>query len=151
MTVQTSAGCKIYIGTAETIASPDDYLEIGEVVNYSEFGRVYTQIKHDSIGTRGTRKFKGTYDDGSLTLQLGRDPADTGQAAAIVARDSDDDYNFKVTLNDDVGANNVPTTFTFLAKVMSYTTNIGGPNQVVGATMMIDIKSGSIAEVAAHA
>lgn len=151
MTVQTSAGCKIYIGTSEATASPDDWLEIGEVTNFSEFGRVYTEIKHDSIGTRGTRKFKGSYDDGNITLQLGRDPSDVGQAAAITARDSDDDYNIKLELNDDVGSNTVPTTFTFLAKVMSYTTNIGGPNQVVGATLALAIKSGSITEVAAHA
>lgn len=148
MTVQTSAGCKIYIGTAETTPSPDDYLEIGEVTNFSEFGRVYQEIRHDAIGTRGTRKFKGTYDDGNITLQLGRDPSDVGQAAAILARDDDEDYNFKITLNDE-GVLGNPTTFTFKAKVMSYTTNIGGPNQVVGATMMLGIKSGSIDETAA--
>lgn len=149
MAVQTSAGCKIYIGTTESTPSPDDYLEIGEVTNFSEFGRVYQLITHQSIGERGDRKFKGSYNDGEITLQLGRDPSDTGQAAAITARDSDEDYNFKIELNDDTVALPTPTTFEFKGKVMSYTANIGGPNQVVGATLMIAIKSGSITETAA--
>ena len=149
MAVQTSAGCKIYIGTSEATASPDDWLEIGEVTNFSEFGRVYQLITHQSVNERGDRKFKGSYNDGDITLQLGRDPSDTGQAAAIAARDSDDDYWFKVTLNDDSVSVTTPTTFTFQGKVMSYTVNIGGPNQVVGASMQIAITSGTITETAA--
>lgn len=150
MAVQTSAGCKIYIGTTEATASPDDWLEIGEVTNFSEFGRVYQLITHQSIGERGDRKFKGSYNDGEISLQLGRDPSDAGQAAAITARDADSDYWFKVELNDDTAALTTPTTFTFQGKVMSYTANIGGPNQVVGASIQIAITSGTITETAAN-
>ena len=146
MAISTAAGCKIYIGTTEAVSSPDDLLEIGEVTNFSEFGRVYQLITHQSIGTRGDRKYKGSYNDGAITLQLGRDTSDTGQAACIVARDADEDYNFKIMLNDDTVASPTPTIFQFMGKVMSYTVNIGSANQIIGATMMIEIKSGSITE-----
>lgn len=150
MAIGPTAGSKIYIGTAESIASPDDYLEIGEVSDLGSFGRVYTQIKAQTIGTRGDRKYKGTYDDGAMAIKVLRSSSDTGQAAAIVARDSDSDYNFKLTLNDAAeGGFTVNTAFYFKAKVMSYTVETGGPNTVVMATINLDLKSGSITEVAA--
>ncbi len=147
MAVSTAAGAKLYIGTAETLPSPDDYLEVGEITNMGEFGRVYNEIKYNALGNRGTLKFKGSYDDGQLSLDLGRAPSDVGQAAMVVALDSDSDYNFKVTLNDAVTT--TPTTFYFKAKVLSYTTNVGSVDQVVASKAMVSIKSGSITEVAA--
>jgi len=150
MAIGPTAGSTISIGTSETVASPDDYILIGEVSDFGAFGRVYQEIKVDTVGTRGTRKFKGTYDDGNVTLKVVRDPSDVGQAAAIVARDSDADYNFKIALNDDeTGGFSNPTTVTFKAKVMSYTLEMGGPNSVVMATIALAIKSGTIAETAA--
>lgn len=233
MTVQTNAGSKLYIGTTSANAATDTYVEVGEIVSFGDFGRVYNEIKFDTVNTRGTRKFKGTFDDGSMAMSLGRDPSDVGQAAIIAARDSDDDYNFKVSLNDapatetatvtitiaapgvvswtahgltvgeavkftttgalptgltagttyyvktatdadsftvaaTAGGSEITTTgtqsgvhtgtdipsdtsFTFQAKVMSYTVKIGGVNTVVGADCMLSIQSGSIVEVAAAA
>lgn len=150
MGISVTSGAKVYIGTSETIVSPDDYLEIGEINDLGSFGRTYNKIEAHSLGTRGIRKYKGSYDDGALTLKLNRDSADTGQAAAIVARDNDNDYNFKVTLNDAApnGLTN-NTTITFKGKVMSYTVDGGGDDSVVGSTLVVEIKSGTIAEVAA--
>jgi hypothetical protein len=104
MAVHTSAGSKIYIGTTATALLTDTFTEIGEVVNIGDFGRVYSEIKFDTLGVRGTRKFKGTYDDGNLAMQLGRDPSDAGQAMVIAARDADFDYNFKIVDNDVVAS-----------------------------------------------
>jgi hypothetical protein len=150
MAIGPTAGSKLYIGTSESIASPDDYLEIGEITDLGSFGRVYTQIKAQTIGTRGDRKYKGTYDDGTLAVKVLRTSSDTGQAAALVARDSDSDYNFKLVLNDAAeGGFATNTTVYFKAKVMSYTLETGGPNTVVAATINLDLKSGSTVEVAA--
>ncbi|UYW25657.1 hypothetical protein OKC48_20645 [Methylorubrum extorquens] len=152
MTVQTSAGCALLIGTTSANAASDTYLPVGEITNIPEFGRVYQEITHNSVGDRSTKKFKGSYNEGSITITLGRDISDAGQAAMVAARDSDADFNFKVTLNDapSTGASPKPTTYLFKAKVMSFTTNIGGPNQIVGASAMIGI-SGAITETAASA
>lgn len=150
MAVQTSAGSKLYIGTTASNAASDSYVEIGSIVNIPEFGRTYDEFTFASLGDRAVQKFKGTYNDGSVTIELGRDPSDAGQAAIQTALDHDFDYNFKVSLNDaSPVSGSHPTIIYFKAKVMSYTTNIGAPNQVVGAKTLLGIKSGSITEIAA--
>lgn len=150
-TVQTAAGSKIFIGTTAVNPASDSYTEIAEVLNIGEFGRVYEEIKYVSLGNRDTLKFKGPRDDGNIALELGRSVSDAGQAAAILALDSDNDFNFKITLNDDDDiTGSVPTTFTFKAKVMNYVTNIGGPTDVVKARLNLGIKTNSIVEVVAH-
>lgn len=150
MAIGPVAGSLVYIGTSETIASPDDYLLIGEINDQGSIGRRYSEIIAQAISTRGDRKFKGTYNDGTLTLKVNRDASDVGQAACIVARDSDSDYNFKIVLNDAAaGGFTINTTTLFKAKVMSYTLDMGGPNSIVMATIEVSIKSGSISEIAA--
>lgn len=151
MTVQTSAGSKLSIGTTSATPATDTYAEVSEITNIPEFGRVYQEITHQAVGSRDTKKFKGSYNDGSVTLTLGRDISNAGQAALVAARDNDSDFNFKITLNDAplTGASPKPTTYLIRAKVMSFTTNIGGPNQIVGASVMLGISS--ITETAATA
>jgi hypothetical protein len=146
-TPSTSALSKLYIGTTATSGSGDTYTEISFITNMGEFGRTYDEIKFTSLEDRAVLKFKGQYDDGTMQLDLGRAAADAGQAAAIVARDTDFDYNFKVALNDaSTTSGATPTTFIFKAKVMSYTTNVGNVNQVTAAKITLSIKSGSIVE-----
>lgn len=148
--VNTSSGSKLFIGTTAANALSDSYTEVAEIVNMGEFGRVYEQINYSTLGNRNVRKFKGQRDDGNMELELGRKANDPGQAAMIVALDTDQDYNFKVTLNDDTDTTgSTPTTVYFKAKVMGYRTNVGGPNQVVGARTTLGIQSGTITEVAA--
>jgi hypothetical protein len=150
MTVHTSAGTKIYIGGKGPLLDESAFQLIGEIVNPGEFGRVYEEIQHTSLDNRNVRKFKGSRNDGNMNMQLGRDPSDDGQADLIVALDDDDDYNFKVELNDDPGGTgDSPTTILFKAKVMSYTTNIGDANSIVAATALLGIQSGTIVETAA--
>lgn len=114
MTVHTSAGSKLYIGSASTTTNllTDTYTEVGEITNIGDFGRVYQEIRHDSLGRRGTRKFKGQYDDGNMAVQLGRDPVDAGQAKIIVASDLDYDYNFYAEENDKPAASGGVVTMT---------------------------------------
>ena len=81
MSIGPTAGSKLFIGTTATTPSPDTYIEIGEIVDLGAFGRTYQEIVVQSIGTRGDRKFKGTYNDGTLTVKVNRDASDTGQAA----------------------------------------------------------------------
>ena len=151
MAVGPTAGSKLYIAPPGSIpVSPDAYIEIGEIADLRSFGRQYNKITSEAVGDRKVRKYKGTYDDGTMTLKLNRDPSDTGQGDLQDAVDSDDDYQFKVVLNDDTVALTIATTITFAAKVMSYTTELGGPNNVTQATAVLEIQSGTIVETAAH-
>ncbi len=151
--VGPSSGSKLYIGSSNaTHADPttDSYTEVGRVSNMGAFGRVYALITFDDLGSRNTLKFKGQRNDGKMQIDLGRSPADSGQAAVIVARDNDNDFNWQVTLNDSSEiSGSHPTTFYFLGKVMTYTCEVMTPNSVVHAKMELELKSGSIQEIEA--
>lgn len=150
MAIGPTAGSKLYIGTSETIASPDDYLEIGNITNIGDFGKAFQEITVETIGQRGVQKFKGTYNEGTFTCTVARDATDTGQAAAIAALASDLPYNFKLVMNDATVTLTTPTQFVFTAKIMSYVTKMGGANNVPMADIVISIVSGSVTETVVH-
>lgn len=150
MTVSPAAGCKIYIGGTGVLASEPAFQLIGKVSNMGEFGPAFDEITFSSLDDRNVLKFKGQRNDGSLALQLGRDATEDGQADLVAALATDFDYNFKIELNDapDTTAN-TPTTFLFKAKVMSFTTQIGEANSIVGSAAALGIQSGTIVETPA--
>lgn len=157
MAVQTAAGSKIYIGTTTPASTQEDYeedsfTEIGEVESIGEFGDQANEITFTSLNDRRVRKFKGSFNAGTIQMVVGRDPSNAGQADIVEAMASDEDFNFKVTLNDapDSGANPAPTTFYFRGKVMSYTANIGDAENVVRSSIAIGINS-EILEIPATA
>lgn len=155
MGVQTAALSKLFIGTAlvvnfdladATVAAAveaDTLTEAGEVEDMGEFGDQAGVQNFTSIGDRRTRKFKTTFDAGTLQLTLGFDSADDGQAALVAALDSDLDYNFKVQLNDAPGAasGDTPTLFYFRGKVTSNQRRVGSVDNVVRRVVGIAINS----------
>lgn len=145
--VHTAAGSKLYIGGTGALISESSWVEVGEIVDFGEFGKQFNLVTHNPVGDRATYKFKGSYNNGSLAMQLGQDPTDAGQEDVLAALETDYEYNFKVELNDapDVsGATN--TIFTFKGIVMSYTTQIGSVDSIVGSACTIEI-SGDITTV----
>lgn len=115
MGVATAAGARLYIGTTASDGSTDSYTEVGEVASLGEFGRTYAEVTWSPINSRGIQKFKGSYNDGSMAVGLGRDINDAGQAAMKVALDVDADYNFKVVANDDLPVTTATVTITIAA------------------------------------
>lgn len=144
--VHTASGTKIRIGgTTEGVGSESAYVLIGSVTNLSEFGPEFGLIEFDDMSDRNTRKFKGQRNDGSITIALGKDLTDSGQADLEAANLTDFDYNFEIEYNDaGTGTDDTPTYDRFKAKVMSFKTNPGDPTSVVAATAVLEIKSGSI-------
>jgi len=138
MTVFTTAGTVI-AASASNPATFDQagyaalsYTGIGEVTDLGEFGREYNEVTHNPIGTRGTKKLKGSFNEGTLTLQVGLDTDDAGQDLLYTASGSDNDYSFKVTAqNGDV--------YYFQAKVMSFKRAFGGVDQITSATINLSI------------
>lgn len=138
--VFTSAGTTIAV-SASLPASYDDtgyaalsFTDIGEVTDLGDFGREYALVTHNALGDRRTVKRKGSYNDGAVAMQLGRVPDDAGQAVLIAGRDSDDSYSFEVTLQDG-------SIQYFTGQIMSYTTNVGSSDQIVGASVSVEIDS----------
>lgn len=153
--VVTSALTKLYVAGIHAAATDTGsefaaltWVEIGDIVSYGEFGSSYEEIVHQPINDGQTYRFKGTRNDGSLQLNLGRAPADAGQAILVTANGSYKDYDFKIALNDTPDAvGSTPTIMYFAGKVMSYTTNVPSSNSIVGSTATIGI-NGNILEVA---
>lgn len=137
--VRTSAGTRIHISTTLV---PCDYteadfnalawLEVGEVSDLGEFGREYNMVNFNPLGNRKTIKRKGSYNDGTIAMQVARVTSDAGQAACKTALNSDDSYPFRVTLQDG-------TKFYFTAQVASYTTNVGSVDQITSAAINLEI------------
>jgi hypothetical protein len=138
--VFTSAGTNIAISAV--LPATNDVLgyealtftDLDEVTDLGEFGRVYNEVTHTPLKTRAVVKRKGSYNDGNVTMQLARIPSDAGQTILIAAVDDDADHAFAVTLQDG-------SVLYFQGQVMSFTTNVGGPDQIVGASVTIGINS----------
>ena len=143
--VFTSAGTTISIGDLpatydQTNMEAVEYTEIGEVTDLGEFGKVYSVVTHNPLGDRKTVKRKGSYNEGTVNMQMARVPSDDGHDALQDALDSDDSYAFKIVLQDE-------TEIYFSAQVVSYTTNIGTVDQITSASCTLEIDD-DIIEVA---
>lgn len=144
MAVQTAAGTTIAISAqtpatfdaAGYIAIDSSFKTIGEVTDAGTHGRTYAEVTHNPIGSRGTMKFKGSFNEGNKTLQLALDYDDEGQALAKTALDDDDDYSFAVTYPD--GSIDY-----FQAKVMSFTKTVSTVDSIVTATIELSITTDS--------
>lgn len=106
MGAQTVAGTKIGISAALP-ATYDKagyealtFSKIGEITNGGSHGRTYQVVNHNPIDTRGTRKFKGSFNEGQKTIQLAVDAADPGQIIVKAALNSDAAYAFEVEYQD---------------------------------------------------
>lgn len=142
MTVATSAGTvlKISAGTPGTfnVAGYEalTWTTVGEVTDLGEFGREYALVTHNPVGSRGTLKYKGSFNEGAMTLQLGLDTDDAGQILAKAASLSDADYSISVTTqNGDV--------YYFQAKVMSWKVGVGSVDSITTATCVLEITTTS--------
>lgn len=142
MTVRTSAGTTIKL-SAGTPATFDvtgyaalTYTALGEVTDLGEFGREYSLVTHNPVGSRGTVKKKGSFNEGTMTLQLGLDTDDAGQILAKTASTSDADYSFVVeTQNGDK--------YYFQAQVMSFKVAVGGVDSITSATITLELTTTS--------
>jgi hypothetical protein len=142
MTVKTSAGSILHIATAQP-ATYDaagyaalTWVEVGEITDLGEFGREYNLVTHMPVKTRGVQKFKGSFNEGSMQLQLGKDTDDAGQVIMKAASESDNDYSFKVTTQN-------TDKFYFQAKVMSWKTGVGGVDQITGSNANLELTTNS--------
>lgn len=152
MTVETVAGTEISIsaGTPATFNEAGyaalTFTKIGEITDGGNHGRTYAEVKHSPIGTRGTQKYKGSFDEGNKTLQMAIDDDDAGQDLLKTALNSDDDYSFKVKYQG--GAIDY-----FRAKVMKFEKATAGVDSMRTANVELSLSTSKdgvgIIEVAA--
>ena len=146
MTAMTSAGTTLGI-SASAPATFDEvgfealsFTDIGEVTNIGgNIGRQYNTVKHNPLASRATVKKKGSYDSGSVTIQLAIDRNDAGQVLANAALISDADYAFKMTLQDG------SVTY-FQGIVTAFPTTPGGVDSITEGQITIEITANESGE-----
>jgi hypothetical protein len=143
MTVYTSAGTTLRVtATAPSTfdasgynalfgASPAPAL-VGEITDLGEFGREFALVTHMPVGSRGTQKFKGSFNEGTMTLSLGLDTDDSGQIVMKTASLSDANFSFQVTTQSG-------DKYFFAAKVMSWKVGVGGVDSITTATATLEL------------
>lgn len=148
MAWQTAAGATLAIATTAGAPATIDqagyaaktYTVVGEITNIGEFGREYALVTHQPLATRGVKKGKGSFNNGTLNPALAYDRDDPGQVLMEQALDSDASWAFRITLQDG-------TAFYLMGKVMSFKPNVGGVDDVVTATPTIEVDSDDIVSV----
>lgn len=138
MTVRTSAGTTLKV-TADAPATFDTtgygaltYTGVGEITDLGEFGREFALVTHNPVASRGTQKFKGSFNEGVINLTLGLDTDDAGQILMKTASLADAAYSFEVvTQNGDK--------YFFQAIVMSFKVNVGSVDSITTATCALEI------------
>ena len=134
----TSAGTTIGISAAlpathtQAAFTALTYTEIGEVSDLGEFGREYNIVKFNPLKDRRTVKRKGSFDDGTVQVQLAKAATDAGQILLKSAVNSDASHAVKIVLQDG-------TTFYFTAQVSSSTVNVGNVDQITSSTFKLEI------------
>ncbi|GAA4247825.1 hypothetical protein GBZ26_22890 [Azospirillum formosense] len=151
----SSAGTRLFIGGSTPCDTKAEYealtwVEVEEIEDIGSFGTTFEKVSYKALAGGTVRKKKGTVDHGSTTLKLARIPTATGQTAIKAAvADRQHAYNVKIEFDDKpAGAGATPTRIYMPAFVMSYTTEIGGPDKVVETSVGLEI-DGEPLEVAA--
>lgn len=155
--VQTASGWTLAIGAEDGDNSVDTQNEfeaeswtpVGEIEDMGEFGDVWENTTFTSLADGRRVKLKTLKDGGDLNLVLGFKPSDTGQTALKAAVASFNNYPIRIQANDaGTGSPSSPTTFYFLARVMSDRKAVGAVDNVVRRNVTLAINSDQI-EVAA--
>ena len=141
MTIQTAAGSSIAISTTAFTGTADaagfgakTYTAIAEVTTIPAFGKTYTVINHNPLSTRYTKKLKGSYNNGSVTLDYALDTGDAGQALLFAAVDSDSSFAYRVTMQNG-------TIYYFTAQATSSPIEVGSVDSIVKGTTVLEIDS----------
>jgi len=112
------------------------WVPVGEITDLGEFGREFALVTHSPVGSRGTQKFKGSFNEGTLALQLGLQSDDAGQIIMKAAVNSDLSFSFRVvTQNGDA--------YYFQAQTMSFKVGVGSVDQITTASVSLELTTSS--------
>lgn len=136
----TSAGTQLFISEqlpADTTISDFDlvsFTEVGEVSDIAEFGSSAEVLTYYALGSNVPEKSLGNLSVGNLTLTMAAVRDDTGQAIIQQARRDRQRCSFQIITSD-------PDVYYFTGLISDYSVSIGGPDQIVSASVTIALDS----------
>jgi len=116
------------------------YVNVGEITNIGEFGKEFALVSHNPLATRGTKKSKGSFNNGSLGPALALDESDAGQVLMRAAVDLDNPYAFLITADNG-------DKYYMEGLVMTFKPNFGGVDDIITASTTIEINHNPIIPV----
>ncbi len=126
MAIFSTTGAKFFIGpvndTADTLAALEalTFIEISEVENIDGLSEAANEISFTSLGDGRERILKGTYKAAKPALTMARDLTDAGQIALLAAIATNNEYAFKIVLDDQPAGGTQPTSIYGRGFVMDY-------------------------------
>lgn len=129
-TIAIASGAPATYDQAGFVAQAFD--KIGKIKNAGEFGKKFQLITNQYLSQRGEEKRKGTFNAGTLSIQVDILKGSAGQDRCEEALDSDDDYSFEIVLQNG-------RTFWVRGQVTSFPINIGGANDMTGSTITVEL------------
>jgi hypothetical protein len=142
MSVKTSASTTLHVSAAAPATFDSTgygaltWTAVGEITDLGEFGRVYNLVTHNPVGSRGTVKKKGSFNEGTMDMSLGLDTDDAGQILLKAAAMSDSDYSFKVTTQN-------TDKYYFQAQTMSFKVGVGSVDSITSASVSLELTTNS--------
>lgn len=136
----TSAGTQLLVSdqlpATTTIGDFDliAFTEVGEVSDIGEFGSSVDVLSYYPVGSNEPEKLLGNLSVGSFTLNVAAVRDDTGQAIIQQARRDRQKCSFQIITPD-------PDIYFFTGFISSYSVSIGGPDQIVSASVTIELDS----------
>lgn len=129
------SGTKLFIGTSESVASPDDYIEIKNISNLGNISQTFAQIAVEDLGDGDTYQLKGQRSFPNFDVTLNRNDSDQGQLALKTASEATRGtlYNFKI-LETDGG------TVVWKGEVFGYGPSYGGVSSLRTVQTSISIR-----------
>ena len=152
MTINATAGAKLFIGTTKTQKKTDFVLadfsaanavtwkEIGELEALGSVGDTSEAVNFTAISDKRTRTIKGPRSAGTMELVMGIDYTDPGQQALIAAEKTIFDYEFRIELND-APPGGTPSARYFIAKVMSQSEQFDQANSIMKLNASLGVNS----------
>mgnify|MGYP000317630175 FL=1 len=113
--------------------------DIGEVSDIGDFGTSSDVLTYYEVGSSEPKKILGNKSFGSLTIRMAAIRSDTGQAIIQQARKDQTELSFKVTVPE-------PDIYYFTGLVTDYQVSVGGPDQIVSASITVSLSSEFIVE-----
>lgn len=149
MTIDTTAGAKLYIGPANEVAADATayealtFVEVKPVEDLGEFGDVYNPVQFISLGDSRAQEFKGSVSGGTMNVVVGLDEADLGQIDVKAALPVKGQYAWKVSLALKAGES-TPEIYYFRGQVMSFNKTVGSADNVVRRNLNISVNSAEV-------
>lgn len=139
MAIQNASGTTLGISatlpsTFDAVASTGypslTFTTVGEVTNIPAMGSVNNTVTHNPLGEIDIAKRPGSRNHGSISVPMALDPSDGGQVIVLAQLRSE--CAFHVTMPD--GADHY-----FTGYVMGFTTEVGGSDNMLMATMTVEL------------